>query len=462
MSKVLNIYQRNLTQACFSVARVADSDGLTISVLTSREGISLNKKTNSLLNFIACSETKWSLIARRLPGRTDNEIKNYWNTHIKRELIVQGLNPQTHRPFNATASTTTANSKFDFRNASHSYSTLTDIDLTMNQNTFKLVAMANDSSFDDGKRMPGKKQSHFNSSFISTKQPHFQSVISIVATSNQDENANFQNHQDLNRSQQQDPQSSEMELKQHGVGPKSQQQQIDTSQELKQPQDDRQQRQLEQNPFHFSQTLGVQSSEKNLVHILEPDRTHNPESESHNPKLQNMNNQEAMTTEQAMNPMNCGKQVPFAMLLPVLQPQLDKDRAMQLHSLYYKLKKNEISKDGFVRHMRAVVGDQMLKMAVYKLQAQVNINRLSKDALMTAIPIRTQLCRYPEKFLIIFSAFNNNNNHLDLNFSGPNQRNSLQTKKILSGLLKKKIDLFTIFSAFNNNNNLNKSTTTIN
>ncbi|GMP47828.1 hypothetical protein CsSME_00015401 [Camellia sinensis var. sinensis] len=94
---------------------------------------------------------KWSLIAGRLPGRTDNEIKNYWNTHIKRKLIVRGLDPQTHRPLNATASTTTANSKFDFRNASHSYSTLTDIDLTMNQNTFKLVAMADDSSFDDGK-----------------------------------------------------------------------------------------------------------------------------------------------------------------------------------------------------------------------------------------------------------------------------------------------------------------------
>ncbi|XP_065847707.1 transcription repressor MYB6-like [Euphorbia lathyris] len=40
---------------------------------------------------------KWSLIAGRLPGRTDNEIKNYWNTHIKRKLITRGIDPQTHR-----------------------------------------------------------------------------------------------------------------------------------------------------------------------------------------------------------------------------------------------------------------------------------------------------------------------------------------------------------------------------
>ncbi|KAJ0972059.1 hypothetical protein J5N97_020018 [Dioscorea zingiberensis] len=40
---------------------------------------------------------KWSLIAGRLPGRTDNEIKNYWNTHIKRKLLSRGLDPQTHR-----------------------------------------------------------------------------------------------------------------------------------------------------------------------------------------------------------------------------------------------------------------------------------------------------------------------------------------------------------------------------
>ncbi|CAL9751759.1 unnamed protein product [Musa acuminata subsp. burmannicoides] len=42
---------------------------------------------------------RWSLIAGRIPGRTDNEIKNYWNTHLSRKLIKQGIDPRTHKPF---------------------------------------------------------------------------------------------------------------------------------------------------------------------------------------------------------------------------------------------------------------------------------------------------------------------------------------------------------------------------
>uniref|UniRef100_J3LPD4 Uncharacterized protein n=2 Tax=Oryza brachyantha TaxID=4533 RepID=J3LPD4_ORYBR len=40
---------------------------------------------------------KWSTIATRLPGRTDNEIKNYWNTRLKKRLIGAGIDPATHR-----------------------------------------------------------------------------------------------------------------------------------------------------------------------------------------------------------------------------------------------------------------------------------------------------------------------------------------------------------------------------
>ncbi|KAF3953865.1 hypothetical protein CMV_020723 [Castanea mollissima] len=47
---------------------------------------------------------RWSLIAGRIPGRTDNEIKNYWNTHLSKKLISQGIDPRTHKPLNPDSS----------------------------------------------------------------------------------------------------------------------------------------------------------------------------------------------------------------------------------------------------------------------------------------------------------------------------------------------------------------------
>ncbi|KAH6801890.1 myb domain protein 40 [Perilla frutescens var. frutescens] len=41
---------------------------------------------------------RWSKIAAHFPGRTDNEIKNYWNTRIKKKMKLKGLDPTTHKP----------------------------------------------------------------------------------------------------------------------------------------------------------------------------------------------------------------------------------------------------------------------------------------------------------------------------------------------------------------------------
>lgn len=43
---------------------------------------------------------RWSAIATHLPKRTDNEIKNYWNTHLKKRLAKMGIDPVTHKPKN--------------------------------------------------------------------------------------------------------------------------------------------------------------------------------------------------------------------------------------------------------------------------------------------------------------------------------------------------------------------------
>ncbi|XVE72182.1 hypothetical protein DITRI_Ditri11bG0018200 [Diplodiscus trichospermus] len=52
---------------------------------------------NLIIKLHALLGNRWSLIAGRLPGRTDNEVKNYWNSHIKRKLIKMGIDPNNHK-----------------------------------------------------------------------------------------------------------------------------------------------------------------------------------------------------------------------------------------------------------------------------------------------------------------------------------------------------------------------------
>lgn len=40
---------------------------------------------------------RWSLIAGRVPGRTDNEIKNYWNIHLSKKLETRHKIPISRR-----------------------------------------------------------------------------------------------------------------------------------------------------------------------------------------------------------------------------------------------------------------------------------------------------------------------------------------------------------------------------
>ncbi|MED6184131.1 hypothetical protein PIB30_044485 [Stylosanthes scabra] len=51
-----------------------------------------------IINLHAAIGSRWSLIAKRLPGRTDNDVKNYWNTKLRKKLMNMGIDPVTHKP----------------------------------------------------------------------------------------------------------------------------------------------------------------------------------------------------------------------------------------------------------------------------------------------------------------------------------------------------------------------------
>ncbi|KAL8141398.1 hypothetical protein V2J09_007419 [Rumex salicifolius] len=50
---------------------------------------------------------RWSRIARKLPGRTDNEIKNYWRTHMRKK--AQQKKPNTSSPCVSNCSSSSSN-----------------------------------------------------------------------------------------------------------------------------------------------------------------------------------------------------------------------------------------------------------------------------------------------------------------------------------------------------------------
>ncbi|XP_051120697.1 transcription factor MYB4-like [Andrographis paniculata] len=60
-----------------------------------KRGNFTSNEEETILRLHAELGNKWSVIAARLPGRTDNEIKNVWHTHLKKRLR---LNSGASRP----------------------------------------------------------------------------------------------------------------------------------------------------------------------------------------------------------------------------------------------------------------------------------------------------------------------------------------------------------------------------
>ncbi|XP_019256519.1 PREDICTED: transcription initiation factor TFIID subunit 4b-like [Nicotiana attenuata] len=166
-------------------------------------------------------------------------------------------------------------------------------------------------------------------------------------TSGDDENADHQSLQNSQNMQQKEGDSSDLELKQHGIDAPTQQHEDDSSQELNSlrlqhihAKDAYQLPRAEQNTLHAFEVLNLKRSEKNPENL-----------DSRHLNLQGLSNQQSMqsfptgtsgqqlmaaktsyqpksatdlSSQPAIDVVNQGKQVPFSILIPHIQRQLDK------------------------------------------------------------------------------------------------------------------------------------------
>ncbi|XP_014504137.1 transcription factor RAX2 [Vigna radiata var. radiata] len=81
------------------------------------------EEDNIICNLYGQMGSRWSAIASKLPGRTDNDVKNYWNTKLKKKIMAGkvGLKtltesdtlPSTSTPLPTNQSLNTQNSPFN-------------------------------------------------------------------------------------------------------------------------------------------------------------------------------------------------------------------------------------------------------------------------------------------------------------------------------------------------------------
>ncbi|XP_062212705.1 myb-related protein Hv33-like [Phragmites australis] len=73
-----------------------------------KRGSFSQQEEDLIINLHQILGNRWSQIASQLPGRTDNEIKNFWNSCIKKKLRQRGIDPTTHKALNDDVATTEA------------------------------------------------------------------------------------------------------------------------------------------------------------------------------------------------------------------------------------------------------------------------------------------------------------------------------------------------------------------
>ncbi|CAK8533891.1 unnamed protein product [Lathyrus sativus] len=70
------------------------------------------EEDNIIFNLYSTIGSRWSLIAAQLAGRTDNDVKNHWNTKLKKRFLAQNSSTSNNNIYNFSNTTTTSSDHF--------------------------------------------------------------------------------------------------------------------------------------------------------------------------------------------------------------------------------------------------------------------------------------------------------------------------------------------------------------
>ncbi|KAH0921851.1 hypothetical protein HID58_021869, partial [Brassica napus] len=74
-----------------------------------RRGKFTPQEEEAIIKLHAVLGNRWAAIAKKMENRTDNDIKNHWNSCLKKRLSKNGIDPMTHEPIINNLTVTTTN-----------------------------------------------------------------------------------------------------------------------------------------------------------------------------------------------------------------------------------------------------------------------------------------------------------------------------------------------------------------
>ncbi|KAE8699111.1 Transcription repressor MYB6 [Hibiscus syriacus] len=111
---------------------------------------------------------KWSTIAAHFPGRTDNEIKNVWNTHLKKRLVSKNENTQK-KDESKEFSTSSSSSCFSSSSGKNSREAFA-MPVSDNAQDFKTDHLSNHGSSSPSEEPEGLSSSSISSNITNSSQ----------------------------------------------------------------------------------------------------------------------------------------------------------------------------------------------------------------------------------------------------------------------------------------------------